>query len=109
MPGFAVSPPRELEPAADADRVRRAPAQAVRGSAARFSPVMFVPAVAVVVLFAEAAAVVRMVVGLLLVGLPLPVATRPAGRRGVELERHPGRTNRSERHAPLSGEPEGDR
>jgi hypothetical protein len=104
MPGLAVPPPSHAEPAPARARRERPPA--VRVSAARFSPVMFAPAVAVVVLLAEAAAVVRMVVGLLLVGL---VATRPAGRRGVELERHPGWTNRSEGHSPLSGEPEGDR
>jgi hypothetical protein len=109
MPGLAVPPPSHAEPAPAGARARRERPPAVRGFAARFSPVMFLPAVAVVVLLAEAAAVVRMVVGLLLVGLPLLVATRPAGRRGVELERHAGRTNRSERRAPLSGEPEGDR
>jgi hypothetical protein len=109
MPGFPLSPPRDIAPAPDGDRARRQPARAVRSSAARFAPLTFAPAVAVVVLLAEAAAVIRMVAGLLLVGVPLLVATRPAGSRGVERERHPGWTNRSERHAPRSGQPEGDR
>jgi hypothetical protein len=133
MPGLAVSPPRDLEPAPDADRARREPARAGRGSAARFAPLTFAPAAAGVVLLAEAAAVIRLVVG-----LPLLVAARPRGRwsRGFEPDdvrraavegreqraraEHPGGKmdetpdgvappDRSECTSTLSGEPEGER
>jgi hypothetical protein len=86
MPGFAVSPPRDLEPAPDADPARRERRRAVRGSAARFAPVTVAPAVAVVVLLAEAAAAIRSVVGLLLVGVPLLAAARPTGRSTLSGE-----------------------
>jgi hypothetical protein len=133
MPGLAVSSPRDLEPAPDADRARREPAPAVQSSAARFAPLTFAPAAAGVVLLAEVAAVIRLVLG-----LPLLVAARPAGRWSMAFEpddarraaaegreqrahaEHPGGKmeetpdgvappDGSECTATLSGEPEADR
>jgi hypothetical protein len=66
MPGFVVRPPR----------ARRVSPHAARNQVLRLAPVMLAPAAAGVVLLAEAAAVVRLVVG-----VPRLAAPRPTGSR----------------------------
>lgn len=76
MPGVAVPSPRQVESPSQIDRARREPC---RAGALRFKPTTFAPAVAVVVLLAESAAVVRLVVGVVLL-VPLHAATCPTAR-----------------------------
>ena len=78
MSGVAVDPPSDVEPASDVARARREPRRAVRPRAQRLAPTGLLPAVAVVVLLAEAAASVRLVLGVVLL-VPLLAAARPAG------------------------------
>ena len=73
MPGVAVPSPRQVESPSQVDRARREPC---RAGALRCKPNTVAPAVAVVVFVAEAAAVVRLVVGVVLL-VPLPAAIRP--------------------------------
>jgi hypothetical protein len=79
MSGVAVDPPRHVESEPDDGRVRRAPRRAVRARALRLEPTTLVPAAAVLVLLAEAAATVRLVLGGVLL-VPLLDAARPAAR-----------------------------
>jgi hypothetical protein len=69
----AVDPPRDVEPALDDRRARLEPRRADRARAVRTEPTTLVPAGAGVVLHAEAAAIVRLV-------LLVPLLTaRPTG------------------------------
>jgi hypothetical protein len=79
MSGVAVDPPRHVEPAFDDGRVRREPRRAVRARGLRLKPTTVVPALAVVALLAEAAALVRLALGVVLL-VPLLAAARPAAR-----------------------------
>lgn len=79
MSGVALDPARDVGPAPDPDRARREPRRAVRVRALRCAPTSVAPAVAGVVLLAEAAAVVRLVVGVVLL-VSLLAAARPTGR-----------------------------
>ena len=73
MSGVAVDPPRDVEPAPDDDRARREPRRAVRARRLRLAPTTLVPAVAVVVLLAEAVTTVRFALGVVLL-VPLLAA-----------------------------------
>lgn len=75
MPGFVVRPPGDSAAVPDGDRARPEPTQAARNPVLRLAPVMFAPAAAAVVLIAETAAVVR-----LIVGFPRLAVARPTGR-----------------------------
>lgn len=79
MSGVAVEPPRHVESEPDDGRVRREPRRAVRARALRLEPTTLVPAVAALVLLAEAAATVRLVLGGVVL-VPLVAAARPAAR-----------------------------
>ena len=79
MSGIAVDPPRHVEPALDDGRVRREPRRTVRARALRLEPTTLIPAVAVLVLLAEAAATVRLALGGVVL-VPLLAAARPAAR-----------------------------
>jgi hypothetical protein len=79
MSGVAVEPPRHVESQSDDGRVRREPRRAVRARALRLEPTTLVPAVAVLVLLADAAATVRLALGGVVL-VPLLAAARPTAR-----------------------------
>ena len=79
MSGVAVEPPRHVESEPDDGRVRCEPRRAVRARALRLEPTTLGPAVAVLVLVAEAAATVCLALGGVVL-VPLLAAARPAAR-----------------------------